>query len=146
MGASTWIYFVPFCEDAIGAFVELQKEVRQRGDFYRPHQLSLIYPSPASFDQLGGDRMIAIDGTHSILDMTGVIAPESPDRHGAVRILSAKELVELFGTTHPDRQGLDRLANSGALYTGCPRGSGRCAPIYEGNTPAELAFWGISGD
>jgi hypothetical protein len=69
MGASGWSYYVPYVADLNEALKRLREQVFRDGRYYRRD------PSrqPKSIAQLV--KMNEEDGTHSILDMTGVEAP-----------------------------------------------------------------------
>ena len=67
---------------------------------------------------------------------------------GTIRPLSAKEYADLFGTSQPGRADYERLAGTETLhdYVIGGRWTGRAAVLWDNGTPAEIVFWGYSGD
>ena len=70
------------------------------------------------------------------------------EEFGTIRPLSDAECVELFGVAQPGRADFTPLSNSERLheYVTAGRWTGRAAVLWAGGAPAEIAFWGYSGD
>jgi hypothetical protein len=88
-------------------------------------------------------------GTHSIIDVLNVVpAGFTGEEFGTIRPLSEAECAELFGATQPSRADYTPLAGSERLheYVTGGRGTGRAVVLWADGTPAEIAFWGYSGD
>lgn len=174
MGASSWVYIVPYDSDFAAALARLQQQVFESGEYYggrekrRPKTL-------AELRKRSGEG-----GTHSILDMKHVgptpdIAgdenlwqPPNTDERGvidmkrfepeahqrwldrvnatlfSVRELHPDDLVRLFGTTKPTRAQAE--AREYELLEMRERGLGTIVVLYEGDVPRELMFVGFSGD
>ncbi|MEV6350726.1 hypothetical protein [Actinoplanes sp. NPDC051851] len=148
MGASGWDYYVTYQPDFGAAFADLQRRVFAEGDYYwadgREYGKSAAaFPDrPTSLDDLWGSETVQETGTHSILDMSRVIAPGEKPEFGTVEPLSDAEAVAHAGVAKLTRAhvaGLDGLV--------AERWLGRCAVLHdEAGEPSELYFWGISGD
>ncbi len=138
MGASAWKYYVPYQPDTNQALQALRGEVFRRGEYFNP------YPGarPDSIEQLLERN--AESGTHSILDVT---AARSRPAFGVAASLSPAELIQYFGTDRPTH---DLLENSAAalqqIQARRGRGTGTYVVVYAGDQPAELLFFGLSGD
>jgi hypothetical protein len=151
MGASGWQYVVEAPDggpvDPGTALARLRARVLAEGDFFWDRTSEQhIGPRPASLDELDAlrdtDEFWEI-GTHSILDVDQVVGSDEPWREGAVRPLTTAEAEQLFGTTTPDRA---QLAAVDVFGTVDERWTGRCQVLYADGRPAEVAFWGFSGD
>jgi hypothetical protein len=111
-------------------------------------------PRPSSLAGLNavkeGNEEFWDEGTHSILDVDRVIAAESDDQFGAIYPLTPAELTDVFGTLRPSAAEFDHVYQPG------PKGplddllgerwTGRSLVIYKDDAPAEVFFWGFSGD
>jgi len=68
--------------------------------------------------------------------------------YGTIRPLSDTERADLFGTAQPGCAEYERLAGTERLhdYVIGGRWTGRAAVLWESGAPAEIVFWGYSGD
>ena len=88
-------------------------------------------------------------GTHSIIDVVNVVPVDfAGEEFGTIRPLSDAECIELFGVVQPGRADFMPLSNSERLHEYVTRGrwTGRAAVLWTDGAPAEIAFWGYSGD
>lgn len=152
MGASGWEYVVPYQQDIGDALDLLRREVFAAGDFVKPSSVSGL-PDPASVEDLTEQEeyweFMGESGTHSILDVLGVIPASSAGQdYGTIRPLSDAEYGELFRTAQPGRADYERLAGTERLhdYVTGGRWTGRAAVLWENGAPAQIVFWGYSGD
>ncbi|MFR9779546.1 hypothetical protein ACL02O_26245 [Micromonospora sp. MS34] len=154
MGASGWSYTVPWQADPDAALRELHKRVFAEGDYWWaeggywvsnedvPAEKRAAVPPPASLTDLIAAEQVAYDGTHSILDMARVLRPGEEPGHCTVEMVTADESRRTAGTDRPTRDHLDALDD---LVRG--RWMGRCVVLHHAaGDPAELHFWGYSGD
>lgn len=133
----------------------LRREVFAGDEWVTPDYYGDVFnlPAPASVDDLTEQEQYAefmgTSGTHSIIDMRAVVpAGFAGEELCTVRLLSEAECAELFGGTQPSRADFTPLADSELLYdyvTG-GRWTGRAVVLWDGGAPAEVGFWGISGD
>jgi hypothetical protein len=172
MGASLWMYFVPYQEDVQAALNALREDVFRRGDYFRlDYDLNA---EPPTADQLRGrfgddaemhaeamreehewrkglDPTADIDtlldwnadaGTHSILDISEV--SETPE-HSTVYPLPAQQMRDVFGTDQPTRADIQANETSldGLIVA---RWTGFYFPVYQDGQPQEWCFFGVSGD
>jgi hypothetical protein len=65
-----------------------------------------------------------------------------------IRLLSDAEYLGLFGVARPGRAEYAPLAGSMRLheYVTDGRWTGRAAVLWDAGAPAEIVFWGYSGD
>lgn len=87
------------------------------------------------------------DGTHTILDMYHGGISEEPG-FGKLTLLKDKMLLQIFGTTKPNRDMVlieDRKGGASRIFY-FNRWEGIYFYIYENETPTEIYFAGISGD
>jgi hypothetical protein len=81
-------------------------------------------------------------GTHSILDVFRVLGPDDTPDYNTVEPVTSEEARELLGT--------DKLTRAHVKeFDVFPRSRwvGRCAVLHDDNgVPAEIYFWGHSGD
>ncbi|MFJ8017777.1 hypothetical protein [Streptomyces sp. NPDC096339] len=144
MGASRWSYFTPFRHSEQDALDDLRETVfAEDSAYYREAGID----APAA---LVASAWLEEEPAHSVLDVERVVrCEEHMEEPGDVRVVEAAEAVELFGTTRPGRdvveQGLKRAGDG--WFPPFDRGSGCCTVVYdpEGH-PAELCFWGFTGD
>ena len=142
MGASPWDYFVPYREDIAAALKEL-KQQEFAADRYNKGWRGTTAASIAEAQQNA-----EADGTRSILDMEGIMAtPHEPDSDapqlGMVAPLSADQLVKLFGTDKPTRA---QIEEAGGYPEWLDRGLSVYVIAYDGDTPSEIYFGGLSYD
>lgn len=145
MGASGWNYRVRYQPDLGAAFLQLQDQVLESGDFVWSEEY--YGPRPTTRSQLSAikdrDEFWA-EGTHSILDMDRIVPAGASDEEGAIRPLSDAEVQEHFGSDRPTEAEFDRVY--WPLVEDIPRWSGRCAILYEDGQARRIVFWGESGD
>ncbi|MBO0831363.1 MAG: hypothetical protein J2P29_05275 [Actinobacteria bacterium] len=155
MGASAWEYVVPHQPDLSAALEALRQQVFAAGEYVKPSGSGWDLPEPASVEDLFAEQQywefMGSCGTHTVIDIfNGVIAADDfgVEEFGTVRSLSADDCVELFGVAQPSRADYQPLAGSARLYdyvTG-GRWTGRAAVLWASGAPAEILFWGFSGD
>jgi hypothetical protein len=152
VGASGWEYVVPYQQDLGAALECLRREVFAAGDFVRPSSVFDL-PDPASVDDLTEREeyweFMGESGTHSIIDVLSVILTGSDgEDYGTIRPLSETEYAGLFGTVRPGRADYEPLAGTERLhdYVTGGRWTGRAAVLWGNAAPAEIVFWGYSGD
>ena len=150
MGASGWLYLVSYQDNLQAALDDLRLQVFAAGDFVGPADDGL--PQPESIDELFEQDYLAdfmgTCGTHSIIDVFGVIPAEAVDQEvGTIRLLSDDEARLLFGTPRPARADFDAVDEIALddLVTG-GRWTGRAVVLWNEDMPSEIAFWGYSGD
>ena len=155
MGASGWEYVVPYQEDLGAALDALRRRVFASGEYLKPSFSGDVFdlPEPGSVDDLFEQEQywefMGTSGTHSIIDVASVIPADfAGEEFGTVRPLSDGEYVELFGVAQPGRADYAALASSERLdeYVTGGRWTGRAAVLFADGAPAEIAFWGYSGD
>jgi hypothetical protein len=163
VGASAWQYRISFLADLPSTYRALQERVLaeqafvwdyDKGDEDFPDDE--LIPRPASLDELVEAKAALGDefweaGTHSILDTDRVVTVVDPERDlGTIRVLSASELQAHFGTDRPSLDHFQRRFGPGGPAPddlGAPgKWNGVCAVLYDNGRPAEVAFWGWSGD
>lgn len=154
MGASGWSYTVPWQPDPGVALRELHERVFADGDYWWaeggywvsnddvPAEKRAAVPPPATLTELIHAEAVAYDGTHSILDVGRMLRPGEEPEHCTVELVTAEEARKMTGTDRPTREHLDALDD---LVRG--RWMGRCVVLHDAEgDPAELHFWGYSGD
>ena len=159
MGASGWEYRVAFTGSLAETFVAAQQEVLASGSFIWPWEsidpdyVSEVVPRPTSLAALAEAKQFEEfwdEGTHTILDVERIWAEGDEGDFGAIRPLTAAELIANFGAEHPSVAEFDRVHRSGpsgplADLMG-QKWSGRIMAIYADAVPAEVYIWGWSGD
>lgn len=171
MGGSGWDYREPYAGSVEATLIALQERILRTGEYLWPWDLEYRNPAflahqatsparpgsgparPATLAQLNEVKETMEfwdEGTHSILDMDQVIQADDDDQPGAIRPLTPAELTDVFGTPRPSGADLDRVYQvDGADPLGAlcgERWTGRSVVIYAGSAPAEVFFWGTSGD
>jgi hypothetical protein len=164
VGASGWDYRVPYAGSIEATLIAAQEQALASGEYIWPWEsfdpedfdedLDSI-PRPSSLAELGVAKETEEfweEGTHSILDIAGVIAADAADDDwfSTISPLSAAELNQVFGTEQPGAGDFDRVYEPGpggplATLMGS-RWTGRSMVIYKDGAPAEVFFWGFSGD
>jgi hypothetical protein len=145
LGASGWDYHVPYQPDLRAAFDHLRRQILTTGDYWwaTGGGTAADFPDrPATMRDLWADETVQQEGTHSILDMSRIGQPGETPAMGTVQPVTEDEALARTGTAKPTRahvEALDPLVEASW--------SGRCAVLYDdAGEPAELYFWGISGD
>jgi hypothetical protein len=168
MGGNPYFYFTPYQKD-IQAALETLRQKEFKAGRYDPAMRAGDPPSYMfAFDFPPSDASLApgaqhnsieeaIDagaesGTCSILDIMRI--SDVPD-YSAACPSSLDDLTELFGTTQPTRDMVERVF-VGEPRPGNPlvwrfweridRGQGRYFVVYEGSEPREIFFAGVSWD
>lgn len=143
MGASGWGHITEYRGDIEASLAALQQTEFENPDSPWRRELALWeVPMPATLDELFSEPYEEFHegfGTHSIIDVD--FEDFEP--------LDAVDLVDAFGSERPDRPTFERVAGErfGNLGVHVPeRGCGCYVVLYQGGTPAEVAFWGFSGD
>ncbi|MFI6423208.1 hypothetical protein ACIBG6_38260 [Streptomyces sp. NPDC050842] len=144
MGASRWSYFTPFRHSEQDALNDLREAVfAQDAEYYREAGIE----TPAALMASG---WLEEEPAHSVLDVERVVrCEEAMEEPGDVRVVEAAEAMELFGTAQPGREVVEQaLKRAGdGWFPPFDRGSGCCTIVYAGEgRPAELCFWGFTGD
>lgn len=148
MAGEAWCYVVPFQADVNQALQDLRRREFDAGR-YNPVQpfpefpVDIGKPGPGAQHASIEEALEAsdMDGTRSILDMTGISATPEP---GMVTELPADVAEELFGGGHPTAAMVeDVLAVLGQLVD---RGQGVYVVLYQGDSPSEILFAGVSWD
>lgn len=160
MGASGWDYRVPFNDSAQESFLAVQQELLATGDYIWPWDD--IDADDAAYESVSRPTTLAElaeakeaeefweVGTHTLLDLERVVNADDTDEFGVVRPLSSAELLQVFGTDQPTVEDFHRAYEPGpsgplADLMG-PKWSGRSLVIFADDAPAEVFFWGWSGD
>ena len=152
MGGEAWSHFVPYREDIVSAFEDLQRQEFEAGRYEKPSGPHLPATSIAE-----AVRACDASGTRSILDMVGVAdGPRPPGfqledafesgvdpMFGMVAPLDPGQLLDLFGTERPSRAMIEE---NGVYYDLIDRGLGLYIVAYDGDEPSELFFAGYSFD
>jgi hypothetical protein len=160
VGASGWDYRALYAGSIAATLIAVQEQVLMSDDYIWPWEnIDPEYldevgavPRPSSLAELTAAKEVAEfwdEGTHTILDVDRVSCADDGD-DGAVYPLSSAELHRVFGTQQPSAADFDRVYQPGP---GGPLGdllgerwSGRSMVIYKDGFPAEVYFWGFSGD
>lgn len=134
MGSELWVTLVPFEEDFDAALQKARDKVFKDGSYgysgrKKPRTI-------AEAVERGGE-----EGTHSVLDMTGVAKRQTA---GMVSPLSRPTLLKLFKTERPTEQ--DWWNKHFAVRDLIDRGRGLLVVLYEGEVPAKIAFAGLAWD
>ena len=152
MGASGWQCRVPYAGSLEESFVAAQEQVLASKDFIWDGVDDDEEPYPTVLQDVR-DAWHTEDfwesGTHSLLDMVGLVAHDDPKTGPFVRPLAADDLVELFGTDRPSLQDFEQLGPRpwDALDDLVEdRWTGRSLVLHVDGAPAEVFFWGVSGD
>jgi hypothetical protein len=148
VGASGWAYFAAYQPDLQAALDDVRQHVFSTGEYWWavPYEFgknAADFPNrPRTEAELWADESVQECGTHSILDMSRVVADgEEPD-YGTVQPVAEAEALERVGVAKLTRahiEALEPLANRSSF--------GRCAVLHDAaGNPDEIYFWGYSGD
>lgn len=140
MGATGWVYFVPYQQNIEKAMEGLQKEVMGRGEFIGAGDAPCDDADLLEF--MFQNAADGTDGTHSILDIVGGVS-ETPNFLCASPV-ARSTLLRFFGTTEPTRQQVE--AKEYELEEAVERWQAQYLVIYRDGKPHELCFLGSSGD
>lgn len=123
MGASGWDYIVPYQADLQAALDDLRRQVFSSGDYISPVTQGLA--APESVEALARQEQA----------------------FGTVCAFTDDEYEDYFGSTRPARADWDRFREDPLSdeYV-AERWTGRAMVIWADDAPAEIAFWGYSGD
>jgi len=152
VGASGWIYRVPFQTRVADALTALQDRTLASGDFRWDEESRGGRPqSRRSLAEFKAADGFFEWGTHSILDMERVV-PGPSSAAGTITPLSSRETRELLGSDYPTWPDFEAAyetsfrSESGEIIGSSRRWTGRCTILYDGYRPCEFVFWGSSGD
>lgn len=147
MGASGWSYYVPYQPDLEAALDALRERVFAEGDYWWARgefgRSAAEYENrPRTMDELWRDEWVQESGTHSIIDMFGVLAEGAEPEHLMVLPVSSAEALDRTGTDRLTREHVDAIDSLADQ-----RWVGRCAILHDAaGQPSEIYFWGFSGD
>jgi len=169
MGASGWQYFVPYQSDFKKALDELREQVFQSGKYYKRTSFlqSIIdesyydaiadakkrqefiewhrtmkaakEPEPTTIEEL--IMLNEEDGTHSIIDITGI---SSTPKFGMATPLSSLQLIDFFGSEKPTRDLVKQKVVE--IMDLRERWQATYIIVYKDGLPDEIFFTGFSGD
>jgi hypothetical protein len=142
MGASGWDYLVPYDGGVAATLKRLRADVFAAGDYYWPD--SRNRPKPATEEELWADENVRESMTHSILDIfaVGTGDPDGERTFGRTFEVTEAECAAVFGTPHPTANDLG--ADLELLLAG--RGVGRHLIVHGADGPAQILFFGATGD
>nr|WP_232107986.1 MULTISPECIES: hypothetical protein [Streptomyces] len=126
---------------------DLRHKVFQTEDYYWDpcdHDLpdGVTKPRPAALEELWEDETVQEEGTHSILDMHRVLQPTEEPDYFTVQPVSSAEALRVVGTDRLTRAHVEALRPLASR-----RWFGRCVVLHDSEgKPAEIYFWGFSGD
>jgi hypothetical protein len=142
MGATGWMYIVPYQTDIRQALRELQQQIFAEGRYFKvwEHLREGVPPLavlPQTIAEVRGYS--GLTETHSVLDIDaeGLLVPFPPET-----------LQFLFGTDRPTRPIFDQLAKH-KIFANDPcigYEFGDYIIIYQEDKPHELLFCGATGD
>src|SRR5262245_46452864 len=171
MGASGWSYKTPYNPDIEAALQRLQREVFERGDYYKPWEEIWRYHDSIlakALDQLEDHerqylkrlrphrlpdrnyvpssiekllRNNAESGTHSILDISSTA--DEPT-FGAATPVPDEDLLRVFGTTQPTVGDVESVIFD--FGENLERWQAVYFIVYKDGQPYEIHFEGCSGD
>jgi hypothetical protein len=146
VGAVPYSYFVEYQPDVNAALQALRGREFRAGRYnpvlpFPPFPVRADSPAPGARHRTIRDavRASGADGTRSILDL-GRVSPQPV--LGAVSPLPDEMLLELYGTTRPTREQVERGADSEYIE----RGQGIYIVVYRDDQPDALYFAGYSYD
>ncbi|MEU7925376.1 hypothetical protein [Micromonospora sp. NPDC049107] len=148
VGASGWSYYVAYQPDLQVALDGLRRQVFETGDYwwavpYEYGKSAADFPNrPMTEAELWADESVQESGTHSILDMSRILADGEEPGYGTIQPVIEAEAIEYLGTrklTRSHVEAIEPLANRSWF--------GRCAVLHDADgNPSEIYFWGSSGD
>jgi hypothetical protein len=146
VGALPYWYFVKYRPDVHAALHELREREFRAGRYnpvlpLPPFPVRPGSPTPGARHRTIREalRAAGADGTRSILDLERVSEKPAP---GAAAPFPDELLLRLYGTTRPNRQMVERGADSEYIE----RGQGIYIIVYRDTQPDELYFAGYSYD
>jgi hypothetical protein len=166
MGSSHWSYAAPYTGDASTSLRALQERLIRDRDYYwywaQGYPGVEFRPWPESLDELWDCEDHWHSGSGSILDIQRVVDTTRPpsdfhfnDDYSTVRPASRDRIRRLFGTEKPTRAQFEALAtdrqnpnHDSFWFEERMRWTGHYVFLYADgdDTPAEIGFWGDSGD
>jgi hypothetical protein len=156
MGASGWNYVTEYEGDVRASLKALQARVFQ--EEYGDDE------DYASLEDLYADEYMAEEGTHTVLDITRVVATDAspeqyvPADHRTLRPLARDRVVYHFGTDRPTVEQYQELVTAAygartheelerTLFAECRvRWTGYYVVLYSEDRATHLAVFGFSGD
>jgi hypothetical protein len=150
MGASDWVYLVPYQADLQAALDGLRRQVFGAGEYISPVTWGLA--PPESVESLAQQEyyweFMGDHGTHTIIDVLEIVPYDMGEQEpGTVCAFTDDEYEDFFGSTRPTRPDWERF-RSDPLFTEyvAARWTGRAMVLWADDAPSEVAFWGYSGD
>jgi hypothetical protein len=138
------------------ALQELRERVFRDREYFWWDDFEEDEPRPATIEGIWASEHMKDSGTHSILDVSRVVATtEEPswdnwrEDFGTVRPLAEDRVLRHFGTERPTRAQFEALTGPGHAEFICEvqmRWTGLYVLLYEGDAPTEVGIWGFSGD
>jgi hypothetical protein len=130
VGASDWRYVTPYRGDVAAALQGLRERVFRDRKYYWWDDLEEDEPRPPTIDGIWASQQMRESGTHSILDVSRVVTTtEQPDAQFEALAM------DVSNPGHGD------FINELSM-----RGAGLYVLLYNGETAADVGFWGYSGD
>ena len=163
MGSSSWSYVAPYTGDAATSLRALQERLIRDRDYYwywaQGYPGVEFRPWPKTVEELWDCEDYWYSGSGSILDIQRVVVTTRPpaglhynDDYSTVRPVSREHLRRLFGTEKPARAQFEALTTDPSHHAFWGeermRWAGHYVLLYADgeDTPAEIGFWGDSGD
>jgi hypothetical protein len=153
MGADPYWYLVPYEADVGTALQKLRTREFQAGRYnpVTPFQSFPIDPAAPVLGPRHGsieEVMEAVDesGTRSLLDISQVASEPfdgSQMPYFTAFPLSAADIEDLFGTSHPTRELVEKNQR---MWDRIERGSAFYVIVFDGGKPSEIFFAGYSFD
>jgi hypothetical protein len=147
MGAEPYYYFVKYQADLDKALQDLRQREFRAGRYF-PAMDDLHFPVDDLSPSPGAQHSTIeeafedadADGTRSILDLERI--SDEPD-FSAVTPLSGHALRELYGTTQPTREMIEKNMD---FFEELDRGHGTSIVVFKDGIPSEILFAGYSYD
>ncbi|GAA3223375.1 hypothetical protein ACFO1B_36305 [Dactylosporangium siamense] len=146
MGASGWDYLVPYDGGVEAALKRLRAEVFASGDYYWTYGEDR--PKPATEEELWADHNVRESMTHSVLDIfeVGTGDPWGGRTFGKTFEVTEAECTAVFGTPRPTADDLGSDLEEPTQQLLAERGVGRHLIIHGADGPAQILFFGATGD